>query len=158
MTEFRFADAVKDPAEDLPVELVLFPMAAAFWRANERFDLSEYVRPLLANGFAYQATTAGTSAGREPRWPTTVGETVVDGSVTWTCAAAGANGVSTISSPSAASSPTGLTIASIAVVESCKITATYQGGIDGQSYDVAWTFTLSGASRVARQRVRVMRR
>ena len=42
-------------------------------------------RPNTANGFRYEVTTAGTTGGAEPTWPTTSGATVVDGTVTWTC-------------------------------------------------------------------------
>jgi hypothetical protein len=37
------------------------------------------------NGYYYECTTAGTTGATEPTWPTTAGNTVVDGSVTWTC-------------------------------------------------------------------------
>jgi hypothetical protein len=49
------------------------------------------VIPTLANenGFVYKCTVAGTSGGAEPAWPTTIGGTVADGGVTWTCCATG---------------------------------------------------------------------
>lgn len=63
------------------------PGATAATRANTTaYALNAYVVPATANGFYYKATTAGTSAGTIPTYPTTVGGTVVDGTVTWTCA------------------------------------------------------------------------
>jgi hypothetical protein len=59
--------------------------ATAFGGAN-----NQYVRPTVANGFIYRATGAGTSGGSEPTWPTTIGATVVDNTVTWTCVGRGA--------------------------------------------------------------------
>lgn len=47
-----------------------------------------FVTPLTENGFFYQvtATTGDAMSGSmEPTWPTTIGNTVVDNHVTWTC-------------------------------------------------------------------------
>lgn len=43
--------------------------------------------PPAVNLYRYEVTTAGTSAGTEPNWPTTVNATVTDGGVVWTCRA-----------------------------------------------------------------------
>ncbi|MBV6501851.1 MAG: hypothetical protein CJBNEKGG_04381 [Prosthecobacter sp.] len=43
------------------------------------------VNPPAAQRYRYEATTAGTSGGTEPVWPTTINATVTDGSVVWTC-------------------------------------------------------------------------
>ena len=48
----------------------------------------QYVVPTTANGFYYVCTVAGTTNSTQPTWPTTVGTTVTDGTVTWTCAGA----------------------------------------------------------------------
>jgi hypothetical protein len=157
MSDFRLPDAIKDPGTDLKVSLEFFGDCANFWRANEECSLNEHVRPTRGTGFAYKATVAGLSGSREPVWPKTLDATVTDGSITWTCVAAGTNGLAPITSPSATSDPTGLTISAVAVEESTKILATYQGGSLGQDYEAVFTFTLNGA-RVARQRVLVRKR
>lgn len=44
-----------------------------------------FVVPTASNGFYYKCTTPGTTAAGQPTWPTTIGATVADGTVTWTC-------------------------------------------------------------------------
>jgi hypothetical protein len=63
-------------------------MKGTAWQADTAYSLGDVVVPTagLENGFRYECTTAGTShATTEPTWPTTEGETVDDGTVTWTC-------------------------------------------------------------------------
>ena len=45
-----------------------------------------YAYPTVLNGYVYHASIAGTTGATEPVWPTTIGNTVTDGGVTWTCA------------------------------------------------------------------------
>jgi hypothetical protein len=53
---------------------------------NTAYTLGRMVTPLVANDYAYECSTAGTShASNEPTWPTVVGATVTDGSVVWRC-------------------------------------------------------------------------
>lgn len=67
--------------------------AANSWatqRANSTaYTVGDVVRPATGNGFVYQATTAGTTAGSIPTYPTVIGQTVADGGVTWTCVGRG---------------------------------------------------------------------
>jgi len=156
--QFTFDPVAVDPGESFKVELDLFGKCASFWLPNEQYASLEYARPNRANGFAPQVTTPGTSGVREPIWPRTLGATVIDGSVTWTMAEAGLNGLNPITSPSAASDPAGLTISNVAVSESTKILATYSGGTLDRHYDAVFTFTLNGVTRVARQRVEFRKR
>lgn len=159
-TDFRtFPPAVKDPSEDLLVELDLYLWCANFWRANEQVALNEHVRPRRPTGFAYKATVAGTTGMREPSyWPRTIGLTVVSGSVTFSTVAAEANGLSPVTDPVAVPDPTGLTMTGVSASESTKIIATYQGGTVERDYDAVFSFTLNGAPRVARQKVMVRKR
>lgn len=55
------------------------------WAGTTAFALNDIRRPTTANGYGYKVTVAGTSSGTQPTWPTTVGATVNDGTVTWTC-------------------------------------------------------------------------
>lgn len=59
----------------------------AIWVANTAYAEDDLVRPTglsTFTGYVYKCTTAGTSGGSEPTWPTTSEGTVVDGTVTWT--------------------------------------------------------------------------
>lgn len=56
------------------------------WEANAVYAEDDYVEPtrLNANGLTFQCTVGGTShATDEPTWPTTIGGTVTDGTITW---------------------------------------------------------------------------
>ena len=60
---------------------------AQTWTATTVTALGAFRTPVTGNGLYYECTTAGTTGAAEPTWPTTVGNTVVDGTVTWTCRA-----------------------------------------------------------------------
>lgn len=55
------------------------------WVASTAYSLGDTREPVTPNGNVYRVTTAGTSDSSEPTWPTSgIGNTVVDGTVTWT--------------------------------------------------------------------------
>jgi len=66
-------------------------MKGTAWTADTAMEVGDVVVPTAGkeNGFRYECTAAAgdkkTHATTEPTWPTTVGDTVVDDQVTWTC-------------------------------------------------------------------------
>lgn len=56
------------------------------WAASTAFTAGDLVNQ---GGWIYRCVTAGTSAGAAPTWPTTVGSTVTDGTITWYTEGAG---------------------------------------------------------------------
>jgi len=156
--DYRFDEVEKDPAESRQVSLDWFNVCAKFRDGNRPYSANTFVRPTKANGFDYEATTAGTTAENEPRWPTTAGQTVVDGSVTWTARVASGSSINTPGIVSSTSDPVGLTVSGASVADLTRVNATYSGGVDGQQYDAVFTVTINGVARVGRQRVVIRRR
>ena len=60
------------------------PAEASTWVTITAYALGDWVEPTVPNGYIYKATVAGTADVGEPTFPTVVGDTVVDGTVTWT--------------------------------------------------------------------------
>lgn len=64
-------------------------IAGATWAGGVAKTTSSpvsFVVPTVSNGYYYKCTVAGTTAASpEPTWPTSIGGTVTDGTVTWTC-------------------------------------------------------------------------
>lgn len=56
------------------------------WSPNVAYSSQSAIVPDTPNGFYYVASKGGTSGSSEPSFPTTIGLTVSDGTVTWTCA------------------------------------------------------------------------
>ena len=56
------------------------------WEASTAYTLGEIITPTVSNDYWYECTTAGTSDTTEPSpWTTTVDDTEIDSTVTWTC-------------------------------------------------------------------------
>lgn len=54
------------------------------WDDATAYALGAVIEPVTPNTFFYLCTTAGTSGGTEPTWPTSgIGSTVVDGTCVW---------------------------------------------------------------------------
>lgn len=71
-------------ANNLRYKVTDVSVGVTAWTASAVKALNVYVKPTVSNGLRYQATVAGTTGATQPIWPTNNGDTVVDGSVTWT--------------------------------------------------------------------------
>lgn len=71
------------------------PLSVSQWQDSTAYtadttdaSVRSIIEPSTANGFWYECTTSGTSSAdspsTEPTWPTTLGDTVTDGTVVWT--------------------------------------------------------------------------
>lgn len=82
-TAGRILEANSNPGVD---DITLTPTnTLAEWAATTAYTVGNMLEPVTPNTFVYRCTTAGTSAGSEPTWPTAaIGDTVADGTVVWT--------------------------------------------------------------------------
>jgi len=80
----RKVQATSDPGVDQITVGPAYTGARAEWQASTAYVLTDEVRTTTHNGYYYECTTAGTTGGTEPTWPTTIGATVSDGTVVWT--------------------------------------------------------------------------
>lgn len=77
--------------ENLPIGIDLTGFCERRWLARKVIAEDETLRPSLLKqtGYEYVCTVAGQCGVNEPVWARTIGGTVTDGSVTWTCQAIG---------------------------------------------------------------------
>lgn len=66
-------------------EVMVFTMQdyGAEWSASATLAVDDVVHPATPNGYIYRVTQAGDTGTTEPTWPTTDGETIADGGVTY---------------------------------------------------------------------------
>ena len=65
-----------------PLTIKLVPSSAG---RSTAYALNRVLLADTPNGYRYRVTVAGTTAVGVPAWPTTVGATVADGTLTWMC-------------------------------------------------------------------------
>lgn len=69
----------------------LLPDQIADWQGSTVKGVGAWVRPLPSSTpslYRFECTTPGTTGTSQPVWPTTIGGTVIDGTVVWTARAA----------------------------------------------------------------------
>lgn len=73
------------PSNPIEIQFVCGFYHGDEWSESNTYAENDIVLPTAPNGLAYQSGGAGDSDAAEPTWPTTIGGTVVDNEVTWTC-------------------------------------------------------------------------
>lgn len=133
----------KHPSEVKDYSLDLADFLAVKWQPDRAYVATNFVRPMIANGFEYEATTGGRSGRREPTWPIVAAQTVADGSAVWTARVPGIAGQDTITGVPGWAAETGLTVDSSSNTTST-VTGILSGGTDGESYFVTITIATVG--------------
>ncbi|KWT81143.1 hypothetical protein [Candidatus Magnetominusculus xianensis] len=81
----KYVKLAKSEILTTPSDVVVSAVTPAPWSAATVYALGDYAKPTTPNAYRYECTTPGTSDSTEPVWPTTVGQTVTDGTAVWTC-------------------------------------------------------------------------
>lgn len=136
----------QDPADKLDYTVKFDEELAMRWERETLYAQTDRRRPSASTGYEYECTTAGQSGRKEPVWPKVVGETVTDGSVTWTCRA-----VSNTSLRSTLSSATWAADAAITIsgqtVSGAKAIAYLEGGVEGREYEIRVQGTMADGTK-----------
>jgi hypothetical protein len=123
----------QDPAESLDYAIEFALHCARLREPNTDYALNTRVQPHRPTGFQYVASGAGRSGTDQPRWPTTLGATVTDGSVTWTAEAISTASLARTLSNATWTADSGLTVTGAAVVGT-RATCLISGPQLGQRY------------------------
>lgn len=81
------ANEVLKEASDPGVDTIKIKIGhvIAEWSASQAVATNDQRRSATHNGYVYQAQGPGATGLVEPTWPTTLGATISDGTVTWQC-------------------------------------------------------------------------
>ena len=151
-----YAEFIQRPGETIDYAIEWAGWLANRWYAGTSYSANSKIRPRTATGFQYVAT-AGFSGSYEPTWPTTIGGTVTDGSITWTCAAVDTTSLASTPSSStwSADSPLAVGTATLTGTNATGFVTSPSNTTDGDYY-VRNTVTLSsGVVKVGTLLIRV---
>jgi hypothetical protein len=133
----------QDPSEKLDYTVDFEHALTRFRLPDANYSAGVKVRSQLAPGFQF-SSSGGHTSNKEPRWPTAIGGTVQDGSITWTAEAlTTASLTSTVSgTPAWTVDNAAITIGSPSIVGQAG-TAFLSGGQDGQTFQALCTATMA---------------
>lgn len=133
-------------------------LLARRWSADTPFATGVKVRPTEATGFQY-SSSGGQSGPEEPSWPTVIGGTVTEGSITWTCEALAADSLADQIDDDSWLVPPGIVIDPDAPTVSAglqRTSAAASGGTPGNTYVIDnEVLTVAGLEYVARLELKI---
>ncbi len=142
----------KTATELWPVEAPLLILLGHFWRPETDYALNDTRLPTDSNGYQFKASNAGRSGAVEPKefqkkgFRITVGDSVVDGSITWVAEVASATSRDSIASVNTVV-PTGLTV-SAPTISGTVVSFNVSGGAVGQKYRISIEYTFASGEIV----------
>ncbi len=143
----------KRPNETITYQVEFARALENTWHAGYEYDVTDYVRPTVVNGFEYECTNPGQSSQAEPDWPAIIDTVFEDGSVTWTCRDFTGSASDSISSRLVTADP-GVTIETD-TIEDTRISFTVSGGSNGMAYKIRIEVT-TAAGDVYEEQVRLV--
>ena len=86
-TDIELQNLLNDIENNLTTATLTIQDNAGFnsWASNFAYTQNQYVVPSPANGYYYQAVNDGESGPTQPPFPTVIGDTVPDGTLSWSC-------------------------------------------------------------------------
>ncbi len=131
------------------------------WIAKQPFGNGVAVRPANrpATGLEY-VSSGGVTAAREPKWPTTTGGTVMDGSITWTARAITYDSLIYRIDDVEYDVPEGITLHEQDFIDepaAQQVPLEVSGGTEGETYDIVVRVQCTAAGLSAPLREAVLR-
>lgn len=136
----------QDPADKLDYTVKFDDELALRWEPETSYSLSDRRRPTASTGFEYECTTAGQSGRKEPVWPKVVGQTITDGSVTWTCRALSSSSLRTTLASATWNADAAITVSG-QTVSGAKAIAYLEGGLAGTDYEIRVQGTMADGTK-----------
>ena len=147
----------KRSADKVPVQFDWHDYLASQWQPGAGYGFGARVRGsrLQSTGFEYEATTGGVSGRRRPNFPSLLGATVIDGSVTWTARAISTASLRATILTSAFTTVAGITLSNESN-DDLVYTVYAEDGVSGQRYPIQHRITLSSALAEVKEAVAVL--
>lgn len=138
-------EAEQDPSAKLDYGIKFERALSNFWCPSENYTTGTRVRS-RRSGLQFNASSGGRAGPQEPRWPTTVGGTVIDGGITWTAEASSTASLTSTLASAAWTVESGITLSGQSI-NGQKASVFAEGGIDGQSYNLVGVGTMADSRK-----------